>query len=90
MCGHSSSEEEDDIEVVASISSADVGDPDLGISLLTFINILADAAVGLLSKDELKAGIKAFVAARMDEGEDRAAAHAEAKSIVEDLRKSLH
>ena len=90
MCGHSSSEEEDDIEVMASISSADVGDPDLGISLSTFINTLVDAAVGLLSKDELKAGIKAFVAARVDEGEDRAAAHAGAKSIVEGFRTSLH
>ena len=70
---------------LAGESSADV---DLGITLSIFINTVAEAGVVLLNKEELKAGINAFVLKRVDEGEDRAAAHAEARSIVGDFRRS--
>ena len=53
--------------------------------LSTFINTVA--ATGLSSKEELNVCIKAFVVARVDEGEDRVAAHAEAKSIAEEFRR---
>ena len=54
-------------------------------TLLGFFETLAAAAVGEKDKEGLKMGIKVFVSARMVEGEDRKAAHAEVLSLLKEF-----
>jgi hypothetical protein len=63
----------------------DEGEIDTVLSAL--VDILADAAVGVLNKEGLKKGINMFMNARVAEGEDRNAARAEAMGLVKEFRK---